>query len=60
LAATGGGWLADGSDPEAVYRQLRAAFHGQASPVDQHELARFDRRHLAGELARVLEAALFA
>jgi glycosyltransferase involved in cell wall biosynthesis len=60
LAATGGGWLADGSDPEAVYRQLRAAFHGQASPVDQHELARFDRRRLAGELARVLEAALFA
>jgi glycosyltransferase involved in cell wall biosynthesis len=61
LARTGGGWLADGSDPEAVYRQLRTAF-GRHEPVqvDREQLARFDRRRLAGELARVLDAALFA
>ena len=60
LARTGGGWLADGADPEAVYRQLRAAFSRERVAVDPRQLAPFDRRRLAGELARVLDAALFA
>jgi glycosyltransferase involved in cell wall biosynthesis len=63
LARTGGGWLADPTDSEAMYRQLRAAFQpprGRTRPVDARQLARFDRRRLAGELARVLDAALLA
>jgi glycosyltransferase involved in cell wall biosynthesis len=60
LGRTGGGWLADGADPEAVSHQLQAAFRREPVAVDPQQLARFDRRRLAGELARVLEAALLA
>jgi glycosyltransferase involved in cell wall biosynthesis len=60
LAQTGGGWLADPRDPEAIVRQLRAAFAGETCALDRAALARFDRRRLAGELARVLDAALYA
>jgi glycosyltransferase involved in cell wall biosynthesis len=62
LARTGGGWFASASDPEAIYGQLRAAFAAAASfpKVDAQAVAQFDRRRLAGDLARVLDAALLA
>jgi glycosyltransferase involved in cell wall biosynthesis len=60
LARTGGGWLADSADSEAIYRRLCAAFQRDPVDVDPQQLACFDRRRLAGELARVLDAALFA
>jgi hypothetical protein len=64
LERTGGGLLADATSPEAIYRQLRAAFEadwgGAGYAANEAELARFDRRRLAGALARLLEDALLA
>jgi glycosyltransferase involved in cell wall biosynthesis len=59
LARTGGGWLADGSDVDAVYQRLLTAWEayrrGTPPQVNAAELGRFDRRRLAGELARVFD-----
>ena len=58
---TGGGWLAIVEDPHDIRRQLRTAFEahraGTVPRADPTELARFDRRRQAGELAGVLAAA---
>jgi glycosyltransferase involved in cell wall biosynthesis len=59
LERTGGGWLADASDPHAIYRQLSAAFQahqsGAVCAANPAELAHFDRRRLAATLARVFD-----
>ena len=62
LAQTGGGWLAPARDPEAIACTLRHAFAehraGQIKHSDPIEGARFDRRVLTGNLAKVLDDVL--
>lgn len=64
LLRTGGGWLADGAEPGSVYQALRTAWDAhhsgtQAGPRAP-DLARFDRRRLAGDLARLFDEVLRA
>jgi glycosyltransferase involved in cell wall biosynthesis len=64
LRRTDGGWLAAADDQHAIACQLRAAFEaqrtGRACRADPAELARFDRRRLTRDLARILDAVLAA
>jgi glycosyltransferase involved in cell wall biosynthesis len=61
LKQTGGGSIAPANDPASIACVLRRAFEahqaGIASPADPRQLARFDRRVLAGNLATILEHA---
>jgi glycosyltransferase involved in cell wall biosynthesis len=59
LARTGGGYLAAGDDVAGIVRALRQAFaahrtHAPCRP-DPREVARYDRRRLTGELARLFD-----
>lgn len=58
LTRTGGAWLAAAGDPAAIAWVLRQAFSAhrasQAYSPNPQEVARFDRRVLTGDLARVL------
>ncbi|MGI9146225.1 MAG: glycosyltransferase family 4 protein [Chloroflexota bacterium] len=58
LNQTGGGWLARPGDPDAIAGVLHNAFirHQEGSPAlpEASQVARFDRRALTCELARVL------
>jgi hypothetical protein len=58
LRQTGGGWLAAADDPEAIACVLQRAFHERTIPADQTQVARFDRRGLTGDLARILDQIL--
>jgi glycosyltransferase involved in cell wall biosynthesis len=55
LEATGGGYLVDPDDTEAIACALGQAFagfrHGLECTPDQSQAARYDRRRLAGDLA---------
>jgi glycosyltransferase involved in cell wall biosynthesis len=61
LAQTGGGWLAPAGDPAAIACVLERAFADHQAqrvpPADPRQVARFDRRALAGDLARILDEA---
>jgi hypothetical protein len=64
LNQTGGGWLAPSGDPEAIVRVLRQSFHahlsagrGHPNLADPGRVARFDRRLLSGDLARIFDQA---
>lgn len=62
VARTRGGWVAAADDVEAIVRALRESFqaHQQATPFapDAAEVARFDRRALAGQLASLFDDVL--
>ena len=59
---TGGGWLAGPGDPATIACILHQAFAacraGQTRPPNATEVARFDRRILAADLARLLDEAI--
>jgi glycosyltransferase involved in cell wall biosynthesis len=59
LNQTGGGWLAPSGDPAAIACALRKAFqaHEAHNGPHPHEVARFDRRVLTGDLARIFDQA---
>jgi glycosyltransferase involved in cell wall biosynthesis len=55
LAETGGGWLAPAGDAQAICHALRHAFTERTAPLDRVALERFNRRRLAGALARIFD-----
>jgi glycosyltransferase involved in cell wall biosynthesis len=55
LHQTGGGWLADAADPDAIACTLRRAYMQRTTPRDASAIAGYDRRRLAVELGRVLD-----
>lgn len=55
LAQTGGGWLAPADDTQAIACVLRRAYAERAVELPRARLERFDRRVLAGELARIFD-----
>jgi glycosyltransferase involved in cell wall biosynthesis len=59
LDQTAGGWLAPAHDPSAIACVLERAFReqqsGSAQLPDPQKVARFDRRLLAGDLARLFD-----
>jgi glycosyltransferase involved in cell wall biosynthesis len=56
LRLTGGGWLAAADDPEDIACVVQRAYGERGSSVaDPAQVARFDRRLLAGELAQILD-----
>jgi glycosyltransferase involved in cell wall biosynthesis len=58
LKQTGGGWLAPAGDPGAIASVLCQAFYDRSRRADPREVARFDRRALAGDLARIFDQAI--
>jgi glycosyltransferase involved in cell wall biosynthesis len=58
LARTGGGWLAPAGDPEAIASVLCQAFYDRSRAADPAQVAAFDRRILAGALARIFDQAV--
>jgi glycosyltransferase involved in cell wall biosynthesis len=55
LQQTGGGWLADPADAEAIARVVLRAYHERSTPLDTEVVSTFDRRRLAGELSRIFD-----
>jgi glycosyltransferase involved in cell wall biosynthesis len=55
LHRTGGGWLADAGSVESIACALQRAYGEREPRPDPTEVARFDRRRLAGDLAHVLD-----
>ena len=55
LDATGGGWLAAADSVEAITCTLRQAYAERERRSSAAEIARFDRRRLAGDLAHVFD-----
>jgi glycosyltransferase involved in cell wall biosynthesis len=55
LERTSGGWLAPAGDADAIGCVLRRAHTERTQPANAAEVARFDRRVLAGELARTFD-----
>ena len=55
LAHTGGGWLAPADEAEAIRCVLRRAYSERARELPPAKLERFDRRVLAGALARIFD-----
>ena len=58
LQQTGGGWLAPADQPEAIASVLSQAFSDRSRGADPRQVARFDRRALAGDLGRVFDQAV--
>jgi glycosyltransferase involved in cell wall biosynthesis len=58
LRLTGGGWLAAAGSPGAIACTLQHAYAERHCRADAAEIARFDRRRLAGELARVFDSSI--
>ena len=58
LQQTGGGWLAPAGEPEAIASVLAQAFYDRPRGADRRQVARFDRRVLAGDLACVFDQAV--
>ena len=58
LQQTGGGWLAPAGEPEAIASVLAQAFYDRSRGADPRQVARFDRRVLAGDLACVFDQAV--
>ena len=58
LEQTGGGWLAPAGKPEAIASVLSQAFYERSRGADSRQVARFDRRVLAGDLACVFDQAV--
>jgi glycosyltransferase involved in cell wall biosynthesis len=61
LKQTGGGWLAPSGDPAAIACALLKAFQAHERSAtggpEPREVARFDRRVLTGDLARIFDQA---
>jgi glycosyltransferase involved in cell wall biosynthesis len=55
LRQTGGGWLAPAGSPRAIACTLQQAYSEHDCRSDAAEIARFDRRRLAGDLAHVFD-----
>jgi glycosyltransferase involved in cell wall biosynthesis len=56
LRQTGGGWLAAADDPEQIACVLLRAYNTRdATAANPEQVARFDRRVLSGDLARVFD-----
>jgi glycosyltransferase involved in cell wall biosynthesis len=55
LAQTRGGRLAEADNPEQIECALREAFAGRVPPPDPAQVARFDRRSLAGQLGGIFD-----
>jgi glycosyltransferase involved in cell wall biosynthesis len=55
LQQTRAGWLAQADDPEQIACALHAAFRARPQAPNPAAVARFDRRVLAGDLARVFD-----
>jgi glycosyltransferase involved in cell wall biosynthesis len=58
LEQTGCGWLAPAGEPEAIASVLVQAFYDRSRRADPRQVARFDRRVLAGDLARLFDQAV--
>jgi glycosyltransferase involved in cell wall biosynthesis len=58
LNQTGGGWLAEAGDVEAIAYVLRRAYHERGQPSNPDAVARFDRRRLTGDLAHIFDEVL--
>jgi glycosyltransferase involved in cell wall biosynthesis len=58
LQRTRGGWLAPAGDVDAIACVLRRAYTERSTAVEPAEVAHFDRRIAAGELARTLDQVL--
>ena len=52
---TGGGWLADAADAEAIACTLQRAYTERTTSRDPAAIAGYDRRRLAAELGRVFD-----
>jgi glycosyltransferase involved in cell wall biosynthesis len=55
LRQTGGGWVAEASSVDSIACALRQAYWERERRPDATEVARFDRRQLAGDLARIFD-----
>jgi glycosyltransferase involved in cell wall biosynthesis len=55
LEQTGGGWLAPAGDPAAIACVLALAFRERSRKADPEQVARYDRRALTCDLARVFD-----
>jgi glycosyltransferase involved in cell wall biosynthesis len=55
LRQTGGGWLAAAGDVDSIARALRHAHAERQTAVDPPGIKSFDRRRLAGDLARIFD-----
>jgi glycosyltransferase involved in cell wall biosynthesis len=53
LRQTGGGWLADATDADAIACALRLAYHERTRPLNIEAVNAFDRRRLTARLADV-------
>ena len=60
IAETRAGWLAPAGDRCAIAEALRSAFRGPAPRPDARAIARYDRRVLTSNLARVFDEVLAA
>jgi glycosyltransferase involved in cell wall biosynthesis len=55
LCQTGGGWLAEAGSVDSIACALRQAYSDRERRPNPLEVARFDRRQLTGDLARVFD-----
>jgi len=55
LRQTGGGWLADAASVDSIACALGQAYTERERRPNPSEVARFDRRQLAGDLARIFD-----
>jgi glycosyltransferase involved in cell wall biosynthesis len=56
LRQTGGGWLAEASDPDAIACALKRAYAERTTSRNADAVASFDRRRLTRELAGIFDA----
>jgi glycosyltransferase involved in cell wall biosynthesis len=55
LRQTGGGWLAEAGDTDAIACVLRRSYRERDCAADPEAVACFDRRRLTGDLARIFD-----
>jgi glycosyltransferase involved in cell wall biosynthesis len=58
LRQTGGGWLVDASDADALACALRRAYSERTTPTDAEAVNAFDRRRLTWQLAQLFDEVL--
>jgi glycosyltransferase involved in cell wall biosynthesis len=58
LKRTGGGWLAEADNVDAIACTLRRAFRERNTFANSEEVSRFDRRHLTRDLACIFDELL--
>jgi glycosyltransferase involved in cell wall biosynthesis len=58
LRGTRGGWLAEAENPDAIACVLKEAYRERELSANQAAIARYDRRRLTGDLARIFDEVL--